>query len=79
MKDNEELLGFGERSARRLLKVADSKRTLTSDMDDSEALGISRQLWGNATGTQGHVSVDRNWHTPMEYIEAAREVMDSIG
>ena len=29
-------------------------------------------------GTQGHVSIDRNWYTPEIYIEMAREVMGGI-
>ena len=52
------------------------KATLASDLEDTEALEISRLLWGhnhNAIGTQGHVSIDRNWYTPEIYIEMARE------
>ena len=80
LETNEEMLGFGERHAQRLLKVA-SKATLASDLEDTEALEISRLLWGhnhNAIGTQGHVSIDRNWYTPEIYIEMAREVMGGI-
>jgi len=77
LKENEEVLGFEERAAQRLVKVA-SKATLTTDLDDAEALEISRLLWGNATGTHGHVSIDRNWYTPDTYIEMAREVMGGI-
>jgi len=78
LEENEEVLGFGERTAQLLLKAANRYPKLTSDLKGSEALKISQDLWGNAVGTQGHVSVDRNWYTPELYIEMAREVMGGI-
>ncbi len=76
LKENKEVLGFERVAAWRLIKVANV--SLTQHLGDSEALAICRQLWGNATGTQRHVSIDRNWYTPETYIEMAREVMGGI-
>jgi len=42
---NEDILGFGERTARMLMVAA--KRKLTSDLDVPEALSLSRRMWGH--------------------------------
>jgi len=72
------VLGFREKTAPRLIKVAESNFSPARHLDDSEALAISRQIWGHAAGTQGHVSKDKNWYTPKTYIKMARKVMGSI-
>lgn len=45
LKENEGVLGFGERSAQMLIKVSNTKPA--SDLEPAEALAISRQLWGH--------------------------------
>ena len=47
LEANAEILGFGERTARMLMKAA-SNRQLASDLDDATALAISRKIWGHA-------------------------------
>jgi len=62
LRDNKAVLGFERVAAWRMMKV--SSVSLAKHIDDSEALAILRKLWGHATGTQGHISIDRNWYTP---------------
>jgi hypothetical protein len=47
LQANAEVLGFGERTARMLMKAA-SNRQLASDLDNATALAISRKVWGHA-------------------------------
>jgi hypothetical protein len=47
LQANAEILGFGERTARMLMKAA-SNRQLASDLDSTTALAISRKIWGHA-------------------------------
>ncbi|MDE5446478.1 DUF3102 domain-containing protein [Bradyrhizobium sp. CSA207] len=47
LQANAEVLGFGERTARMLMKAA-SNRQLASDLDNTTALAISRKIWGHA-------------------------------
>ena len=73
--------GLGKRRpfpspAKRLMAVAN--RALTRHLEESDVEIEIRKLWGHATGTQGHVSIDRNWYTPETYIEMAREVGKKI-
>ena len=72
---HKEKLGFGESTARRLISV--SKRALTPDLNEPEALVICNEMWRNsnhrAIGTG-----ENDWHTPLKYINAAREVMGVI-
>lgn len=74
---NEPELGFKERAARLMMKAA-SNRQLTADLDETTAVAISRQLWGNdnVRGTQG--TGENEWFTPTEYIERARSVLGAI-
>jgi hypothetical protein len=46
LTDNADVLGFGERAARMLMKGA-SNRKLAADLGTEEALQISRELWGH--------------------------------
>ena len=46
LADNAEVLGFGDRTARRLLELA-AIRSSTTTLDEAGALAISRKLWGN--------------------------------
>ena len=47
LQANAEVLGFGEHTARMLMKAA-SNRQLASDLDSTTALTISRKIWGHA-------------------------------
>ena len=74
---NEGLLGFKQRTARCLIKLAASCRY--EDLDNpAVALAINRDLWGhgNVRGTAGTGEFER--YTPAEYIELARKMMGSI-
>jgi len=51
---------------------------LTDQRESSEEITSVGLLRLAVTGTQGHVSVDRNWYTPEPYVEMAREVMGDI-
>lgn len=75
---NAEVLGFDtDRTAQRLMALA-SNPTSTSDLDEAEALQISRQMWGN-TGNQRTLGTGENeWYTPKEYIDAVRDVFGVI-
>jgi len=48
LEENEQVLGFGDVTARRMIRVAEANQSLTHNLDDSEALTISRQLWGKS-------------------------------
>jgi hypothetical protein len=51
LEANEDKLGFGDRTARRLIDAASrpfsTNRTLASNLDEDQALSISRQIWGH--------------------------------
>jgi hypothetical protein len=68
-------LGFGERTAR--LLIAGANRKPASDLNEADAIAISRQIWGHenhrALGTG-----ENEWYTPKQYIEAARKVLGEI-
>ena len=79
LQENQEDLGFRKSAAYLLMGAAEFQ--LTGTLDETAILALIRKLWGNspkAIGTQGHVSIDRNWYTPETYIEMAREVMGGI-
>ena len=78
LEENEEILGFDKYKAFRMLKIAKANLASTLILNDFTAKKISSDFWGNATGTQGHISKDRDWYTPEMYIEMARKVMGSI-
>ena len=73
---NESTLGFGERTARMLM--AASNRQLTSDLDETGATQISREIWGNALSRRLLATDDNEWYTPAQYIEVARRVLGEI-
>ncbi len=79
LEANAAVLRFATRqSASRLMKVADTNGTSTHHLGESEAIQISRQTWGNDTtrGTGG--TGENDWHTPAEYLDAARDVLGAI-
>lgn len=48
LKDHKDILGFGDRTARRLIEAA-RKWTSTSNLTDEGAAEVSRLIWGNET------------------------------
>lgn len=77
LSENEEILGFGEFTARRLLKAGTFKSVVNDRYDENEALRLNRLIWGNnVRGTEG--TGENEWFTPAEYIERARAVLGSI-
>ena len=78
MKENEEILGFRKSAAYLLMAAANFQ--LAGNLDDPEILAFIRKLWGHTSNNFRALGTGENdWHTPTEYIEAAREVMDYIG
>jgi DNA N-6-adenine-methyltransferase (Dam) len=75
---NAEALGFGERTSQLLMKgwaMANTKPA--SDLTETTALQISREIWGHKQSVLYHPeSVE--WYTPARYIEAVRECLGEI-
>lgn len=80
LENNREVLGFGEKTAPRLIKAANISLTRHSDeLGEDEAYILNRQIWGNSPDNHRALGTGENdWHTPMKYIEAARAVMGQI-
>lgn len=69
LKANEGILGFDNpRTAQRLMQVANTAST--PHLDESAAVAISRQTWGN-NKFKGNYTGEIEWYTPSEYVEAA--------
>lgn len=71
---NEEALGFDLRNAQKLILLA-TKYGVNAVFGYTQALGISRQLWGNSVKP---FREDDEWYTPQRYIEAVRKVFGKI-
>ena len=54
LENNRETLGFGELTAQRLMKAANT--SLAKDLEPAEALRINRQIWGHAPKAKRVVS-----------------------
>jgi hypothetical protein len=52
LRENEPVLGFGERCARMLIRHANRK--LAADLTEVEALEISRETWGHLAPVRGN-------------------------
>src|SRR5262245_18494348 len=75
LEKNAEVLGFGERTARMLIRGANRKPA--SDLSEDNALAINREIWGHVSPrTIGTGEVE--WYTPPQYIELARTVFGEI-
>ena len=83
LAENAGTLGFeNDSTARRLMKAAQANRALAHDLDDEEAVRLSRQMWGHdkdsATNHLAIGSGENEWYTPQEFIDKARAVMGGI-
>jgi ParB family chromosome partitioning protein len=75
LEANHDVLGFESRfTAAKLMKAA--KCAVDGTFDETEAIQFSRQLWGNLAPIRGTAGTGENeWHTPPEYLAAARAVL----
>jgi hypothetical protein len=79
LKENEDVLGFSSRvTAARLMACARSNVALTQHLDESSALAISRQTWGNKDSQLIQQSTSNEHYTPLQYVDAARDVLGEI-
>lgn len=76
LKQNEEILGFRRRAAQAMMTQANTQ--LTAYLDTTQALALSRQIWGNNSHYKTTGAGVDDWHTPSKYIKAAREVLGEI-
>lgn len=78
LKENADALGMNIISTpQRLMKLAGNS-ALTQNLDESTAVAISRNLWGNKDSELVQQSLSNDHYTPKQYIDAARLVMGSI-
>ena len=78
LKANETILGFGERTAQKLMRAAETNTTLAADMTEDKALEINRRMWGHRCGPFDNLTGDSEWYTPSDIVDPARAVMGSI-
>ncbi len=83
VKDNAEALNLGdapERLSQRLMLAADKYDVRNVVFDETEAVRISREVWGNKNQPRGTLGTgDNEWHTPLEYFVPARNALGGIG
>jgi ParB family chromosome partitioning protein len=77
LAENEGVLGFGERTAQMLMAGTANAR-LTSDLNEDDAVRLSRQIWGNKHNHRAIGTGENEWYTPPKYIELARRVLGGI-
>jgi hypothetical protein len=71
-----DVLGFGERAARKLIKGAEENRNLGSDLSPEQALHISRQIWDhNAIADAWVNSGNDEWFTLDRELNLARAAL----
>ena len=79
LNENEDVLGFSSRrTAARLMTCAASNGTLASHLTESDALAISRETWGHKDSQLIQQSTSNEHYTPLQYIEAAQDVLGVI-
>lgn len=79
LETNAEALGFAARqTATRFMKLAEENGASTHHLDETAAITISRQLWGNENvrGTQG--TGENEWYTPADILDDVRKVLGVI-
>ncbi len=78
LESNAGVLGFENRTTASRLMTAAANDALAHHLNEAEALKISQDIWGHSTirGTGGTGAND--WHTPSEYLDAARDVLGGI-
>jgi phage N-6-adenine-methyltransferase len=77
LRANERTLGFGSRTAQRLMAAA-RKCDATSYLGEVECREVSRQTWGNDEKRYYRYGGYAEWYTPEEYIDLARKVLGDI-
>lgn len=80
LEANSGVLGFSSRrTASMLLRAAGALNgKSTAHLTESDAVEISRKMWGNDNTIATKHTGDQESYTPAQYIEAAREVLGGI-
>ncbi len=78
LKENADALGFDTRQTAHLLMKAAANDKLALHLNETNAVTVSRSVWGHdkPRGTLG--TGNNEWNTPEEYIVAARDVLGII-
>lgn len=81
LEANSKTLGFGERTAQKLIKAATSNPTLTSDLPYADQLKINRVIWGNLPKATPRLSREpdtREDSRTVATVEASTEPADVL-
>jgi len=78
LQEKAAVLGFGDRTARLLMRAA-KKWKSTSDLTPDEAAVINREMWNNNRADGGRGGGSTDWGTPPDEIGRIHKVMGGIG
>jgi hypothetical protein len=79
LADNEAALGFGERKAQRLIRLAEKGGpTLASDLTEKEAKQLTAELWGHGNRGGGPSSIDKGKSEGRKALQARLPGLDSL-
>jgi phage N-6-adenine-methyltransferase len=75
--ENQGVLGFGKRTAQ-LLMLGSLNTKPASDLNEGDAVQVSRQIWGHTHNHRAIGTGENEWYTPPKYIELVRRVLGEI-
>jgi phage N-6-adenine-methyltransferase len=78
LTDNADVLGFEDRTARRLTRLAIDKVDASVPLTNEEATEIVNAIWGHGGSQLNQQSLSNEHYTPAKYIEAVRSVLGEI-